>query len=340
MPMTVPDLLQLASAYWKTCTLHAAVQLDLFTPLAAGPMTTAELAQRLPADPRGLAMLLNALVAMELLEKQENRYAATPFSAEHLSKDSPRYMGHIIMHHHHLVEGWSRLGEAVRTGRPVRRRSSHDADGAERESFLLGMYNLASLLAPRIAAALDLRGRRRLLDLAGGPGTYAIHFCQHNPELTAVVYDLPTTRPFAEQTVARFGLADRITFVAGDIVADPIGSGFDVVWISHLFHSEGPETCAAILAKAAAALNEGGMLLVQEFLLEDSRTAPLHPALFSLNMLIGTPEGQSYAQGELSDMMRRAGLGEVRRLPIELPNGAGILAAVRSAAPPAVPAGQ
>lgn len=333
--MTVPELLKIAGGCWKPCTLHAGVKLDVFSHLAKTPLTTAELARLIDVDNRGLDALLHALAAMDLLCKEEDRFSATPFSAEHLARQSPQYLGHIIMHHHFLVDGWSRLDEAVQHGRPVRKRSSHDVDGLERESFLMGMFNLASLLAPRVAAAVDLGGRRRLLDLAGGPGTYAIHFCRQNPELTAVVFDLPTTRPFAEQTVDRFNLADRIAFVAGDLVVDPIGSGFDVVWLSHLLHSEGPETCAAIVAKAAEALAEGGLLLVQEFILDDNRTAPLHPALFSLNMLIGTPEGQAYAQGELAAMMRRAGLDQVRRLPIELPNGAGILAAVRSAGSPA-----
>jgi len=334
--MTVPELLKLAGGCWKPCTLHAGVKLDVFSHLVRCPMTATDLACLLEVDSRGLNMLLHALAAMDLLRKEEDRFSTTQFSAEHLARQSPRYLGHIILHHHFLVDGWSRLDEAVRHGHPVRKRSSHDVDGLERESFLLGMYNLANLLAPRVAAAINLGGRRRLLDLAGGPGTYAIHFCQQNPELTAVIFDLPTTRPFAEQMVDRFGMSDRIAFVAGDLVVDPIGSGFDVVWLSHLLHSEGPETCAAIVTKAAQALTDDGLLLVQEFILDDSRTTPLHPALFSLNMLIGTPEGQAYTQGELAAMIRQAGFDQVRRLPIELPNGAGILMAVRSAASPAL----
>ena len=327
--MTLPDLLQQSSSYWKSCTIHAGVKLDLFTPLAEGARTPAELASVLQADERGLTMLLHALAAMELLVKDGDRFGLTPLAAAHLVRTSPAYMGHILMHHHFLVEGWSHLDTAVRTGRPVRKRSSHEANDGERESFLMGMFNLASLLAPRVAKEIDLRGRRRLLDLAGGPGTYAIHFCLQHPHLTAVIHDLPTTRPFAEQTVARFGLADRIAFAAGDILTDPIATGFDVVWISHLLHSEGPAACATILAKAVKALDAGGQLLIQEFILDDNRTAPLHPALFSLNLLLGTPAGQAYSQGELADLMATAGLRDVRRLPMVLPNGAGIMSGTR-----------
>jgi SAM-dependent methyltransferase len=327
--MTLPELLQLSGSYWSTCTLHAGVKLDVFTHLADAPLSVSQLARIIHADERGLDMLLNALTAMDLLNKEADSFRATPFSADFLSKTSDNYMGHIIMHHQNLVEGWSRLDEAVKSGAPVRKRSSHAAGDDELENFLMGMFNLASHLAPRVASKLDLSGRRRLLDLAGGPGTYAIHFCKQNPGLTAVIFDLPTTRPFAEQTVGRFGLSGRIAFSGGDITSDDIGTGYDVVWVSHLLHSEGPEAAAAIVAKAAAALADGGLLLIQEFILDDNRAAPLHPALFSLNMLVGTPSGQAYSQGELRDMMQGAGLSAIRRLEIDLPNGAGIMAGTR-----------
>lgn len=326
--MNLPELLQLSGSYWNACTLHAGVKLDIFTRLDHKSLTVSELSRIISADERGLDMLLHALTALELLQKEDGAFSATSFSATHLSKNSESYMGHIIMHHHHLVEGWSRLDEAVMSGVPVHRRSSHAVTDVERESFLMGMFNLASLLAPRIAANIDLSGCRKLLDLAGGPGTYAIHFCMQNPELAAVIYDLPTTRPFAEQTVNRFGLSNRISFTAGDINNDDLEPGHDVVWISHLLHSENPESSAAIISKATTSLNTGGLLLIQEFILDDSRTNPLFPALFSLNMLIGTPSGRSYSQRELVAMMSEAGLTDIKRLQLDLPNGAGIMSGV------------
>ena len=320
------ELLKLSGSYWSTCALHAGVKLDLFTPLAARSLTAVELAGQLGLSPRALAMLLDALTALELLTKRGDRYEASPFAAEFLNRSAAGYLGHIILHHHHLVESWSRLDEAVRAGGPVRRRVSHDPEETERESFLLGMFNLAMLIAPKVAAGVDLSACRRLLDLGGGPGTYAIHFCQRNPDLRGVIFDLPTTRPFAEQTLARFDMAGRIEFVAGGFLGDPIPGPFDVAWLSHVLHGEGMEDCARLLAKAVAALEPGGLLLVQEFILRADRAAPLFPALFSLNMLLGTLAGQAYSEPELRDLLRNAGLRQVERLPVELPNGAGILA--------------
>lgn len=324
---TPATLLEMSGGYWSTCALHAGVKLNVFTPLSAASASAIELAPLLNCDTRGLAMLLDALAALGLLEKQGHDYLATGFAAKFLSRISPDYLGHIIMHHHHLMTGWSSLDEAVKTGHPVRERASHEDVESSRENFLMGMFDLAMLIAPKIVPQIDLAGRRRLLDLGGGPGTYAIHFCKQNPQLDAVICDLPTTRSFAEGTVARFDLSDRIGFIAIDFEQDEeLPKGFDVAWLSHILHGIGPEACAKVLKKAISAMEPGGMILIQEFILDDTRDSPVFPALFSLNMLLATPDGQSYSQGELFDMLKKAGVTDVRRLPIELPNGAGVIA--------------
>jgi SAM-dependent methyltransferase len=320
-------LLETAGSYWHTCTLHASVKMGLFTVLGSAAVTGREVAQRLDADERGVTMLLDALTAMGLLSKTGDRYSNTPASRSFLVKDSAQYIGHIIMHQHHLVESWSHLDEAVKTGKPVRTRASFDDENV-RESFLMGMFNIAMLLAPQLVKEVDLSGRRRLLDLGGGPGTYAIHFCMSNADLKADVFDLPTTRPFAEQVIARFEMADRVGFVGGDYLEDPIEGSYDAVWLSQILHIEGPDECQKILSKAVAALEPGGVVLVHEFILNDSRDGPVFPAIFSLNMLLGTERGQSYSEAEITAMLARAGVKEIRRLPFRGPTDSGIISGV------------
>jgi SAM-dependent methyltransferase len=239
----------------------------------------------------------------------------------------------MIRHHHQLMDGWSRLAEAVRSGRPVRERRS-SADPAGREAFLMGMYNNSRLIAPMVAPAVDLSGCRRLLDLGGGPGTYAIFFCRHYPDLSATVFDLETTRPFAEKVIGEHQMADRVAFREGDFHRDPLSTGdddrYDAVWISHVLHGEGPADCGRLVARAADTLAPGGRLAIHEFILDDDRQGPLFATLFSLNMLIGTEEGRSYTDGELREMMTAAGLERIERVAVDLPNGSGILVGVKS----------
>ena len=125
---SIAELLQLSGSYWGACALHAGVRLDVFTTLVGRTLTAGEVAGACAADPRGTAMLLDALTALGLLQKEGERYSATPFATESLSKSSASYMGHIIMHHHHLVAGWADLHQAVRSGGPVRSSSSAAED--------------------------------------------------------------------------------------------------------------------------------------------------------------------------------------------------------------------
>jgi SAM-dependent methyltransferase len=263
---------------------------------------------------------------MGLLIRKDDHFSCTRNAAEFLSRHSPRYLGHIILHHQQLMDSWAHLDEAVQSGRPVRQRYAGD-DPEWRRNFLLGMFDLAMILAPKLVGKIDLSGRRRLLDLGGGPGTWAIHFCRENPGLEATVYDLPTTRAFAEETIARFDLKDRVAFVAGDFLEEELTGRYDVAWLSHILHGEGPREVRTILDKALSVLEPGGLLLIHEFILDDDRSGPLFPALFSLNMLLGTPAGRAYSGRQLFDLLRDAGFRDPRLLALGLPGESSVIAA-------------
>jgi predicted O-methyltransferase YrrM len=318
------SLLELSGYFWKTCTLHAAVKLDVFTVAGDRTFTARELASKLNVDTNGLERLLNALTAMTLISKRGDKFSNTPAARNFLSKTGDQYLGHIIMHHHHLVEPWTYLDQAVKTGMPVQNRASF-SDEERRESFLMGMFNMAMAIAPGLVPLIDLSSRRHLLDLGGGPGTYAIHFCLKNPQLKASVFDLPTTRPFAEKTVKEFNLSDRIDFMDGNYLEDRINGRFDVAWLSHILHGEGPEDCLEILKKTVAVLEPEGLILIHDFLLNSSMDGPVFPALFSLNMLLATSSGQSYSEEQIAEMLSRAGVKDIRRIPCESPNDSGIM---------------
>jgi hypothetical protein len=319
-------LIEVSGSYWQACTLHAAVRLDVFGLIGDGKLRAEEIANGGAGSVRGTEMLLNALAAMGLLAKEGALYSNTDASRRFLTKESPQYIGYILMHHHHLVEAWARLPEAVRSGEPTRGRATSDPEA--RESFLMGMFNMAMAIAPSLTREIDLSGRKHLLDVGGGPGTYAIHFCLANPELKAAVFDLPTTRPFAEKTIQRFRMDERVTFVDGDYVTENIEGRYDVAWLSHILHGEGPETCQRMIHKTVKAMERGGLVMVHEFVMDDSFDGPLFPALFSLNMLVNTEEGKAYSEGEIKGMLAKAGLSQIRRLPFQGPNASGIICGI------------
>ena len=315
-------LFGLGSAFWQPCALHAGVKLEVFTALADRSLTVKQLAEEIGSSERGLELLLNALAAMELIIKDGKKYRNTPLAESFLDKNKTDYVGHIIMHHHHLVDGWSKLDEAVMTGRPVETRSH--GEEKERESFQMGMFNLAKAIAPAISTSIDLSTHSHLLDLGGGPGTHAVHFCLANPDLKATVFDRASTRPFAEKIAAQFGVQDRVDFSAGDFHIDPIPGSYDVTWLSQILHSNSPDECQALINKTAAVMKPGGLMMIHDFFLDDDMAGPLFPALFSLNMLINN-NGRSYSEKETREMMGNAGFMDIKRLPFQGGNDSAIL---------------
>lgn len=330
---TPADIFQTIGHTWTALTLQAAVKLDLFTALDRGPengLTVAALAAAIGGESRAVDMLATALTSLGFLERDGDRIRPTSASRRYLSADSDEYYGFMVKHGAHILPGWLHLDQAVKTGARVADHSSLDTESDEqREAFLMGMFNVARLQADQVAAALDLSGRRRLLDLGGGPGTYAIHFCRRYPELRATVFDQPTTERFARATIARFGLEDRVDFVGGDFLADGLPKNFDAAWLSQVLHGEDPAGAALLVKRGAEALDRGGLLAVQEFILDDDRRGPAQSALFSLNMLVQTPGGQAYTQREIAAMMADAGLGNITRLAAQLPPGCGLMVGIK-----------
>ncbi len=328
----IGTLLSVSSGYWRGCALQAAVRLKFFSLLDSNTQTAEEVAQNASTDPRATGLLLDALSAMDLLLKVGSNYFNSDFSTTYLREDSPDYMGHIILHHHHILDGWAQLDKAVCIGKKVEKRSY--GEDIERESFLLGMFNLAKGLAPQIAANIDLSGRKRLLDLGGGPGTYSIHFCLANPELSAVIFDRPSTKPIAQTIVNSYALSDRISFEGGDFNATSnttanATESFDVAWLSHILHSNSHDECVQIIQQTADALMPGGLLLIHDFILNASKDGPEFPALFALNMLVGTDKGRSYSNKEIINMFEQAGLTEITHHPFRAPNDSSILSAIK-----------
>ncbi len=325
MPHTPQSILELSGYYWKTCALHAAVKLDIFTAIDKNMHTIDAIATFTNSESQSMERLLNALVAMNFLKKGNDSYQNTKESHIFLSKSSDKYLGYIIMHHHHLSKSWVNLDQAIIHGKPIRQQQS-TSDDDTREAFLMGMFNIAMGIAPRFAENIDLSNRTHLLDVGGGPGTYSIHFCLKNHKLKATVFDLPTTKPFAEKIITKFNLSKRIQFESGNFHEAHFSKKYDVAWLSHILHGEGPLACEKIINNVVAAVKPGGMILIHEFILNNTKDGPLFPALFSLNMLLGTSLGQAYSEKELMGMLTNAGCMEVTRFDISGPNDSGIIA--------------
>ncbi len=318
------DLLNIATDCWRACTIQAGVRLDIFTTIGKKNLRLHEISDKLKIDELGAEYLLNALSSVGLLIKKNNHYSNSIPAINFLSRESPEYIGHAILHQHHMLDGWVQLHEVVKKEGPVDMRSY--GDDIEHESYLMGMFNTGMQIAPEVASLTDFSGRHRLLDLGGGPGAYAINFCLANPELSAVIYDLHSTKQFAMKQVEKFGLTDRIEFAGGDFNDAPITCGpYDIAWLSNVLHLNKPEVCLRIIKKTVEAMNPGGLIFIHDFILDNTKDSPEIPALFALHMLVATPSGRLYSEEEIGGMLEDVGVKNVAKHSFRGPRETSIL---------------
>ena len=303
----IDKLTRISRGFQGAVVLSTAAELELFTLLDKKALTPSEVAGSLGLDLRAASILLHALAGLELLEKKEGRFGNSPLAAELLVRGKPHYQGDIIRHSGHLIDRWMRLPEVLKNGRPPEQ-PSLAANPQTMRDFILGMHNIALLSAEKVAAALDLGCSRHLLDLGGGPGTYAITFCRLHPQLSAAVFDLPQViEGITAGQVAAAGLQGRISLLKGDYLKDDIGSGYDLVLISNIIHSLGERGNRTLIGKAFRALIPGGRIVVKDFLLDENRVTPPFASMFAVNMLTGTAEGGCYTYEEVRGYLRDAG---------------------------------
>jgi ubiquinone/menaquinone biosynthesis C-methylase UbiE len=306
IPEDLAGLRRIYTGFMGARVVITANSLGVFDRLR-GPSSAGTVARALKTDLRATEILLDALTGIGLLRKgTDGRYRNTPAAARYLVRGGRLYQGDIIRHAATMWENFSMLDQVVKTGRPAKRGRQHE--GQSLEAFIMGMHNLTVLRTDSLVRAIGLEGVKTMLDLGGGPGTNAIAMARKG--VTATLFDLPETVAIAKK-VARREKVQGLRFISGDFHADSIGSGYDLILVSQIFHAFSVEENIALLRKCREALNPGGRVVVQEFPIDGSRTAPPQSALFSINMLVGTAQGRCYSPREMKQWFRENGFKNI-----------------------------
>ena len=311
----------LASGHVEARIVQTAVEFGIFDALRDEPKSAGAIAQALQLESNATLLLLNALTALSLLEKEQDLFSLAEVSNEYLLRNSPRYVGGMIQFDASLWSCWEKLPEALRTGQSVRPANMYQDVAAETETFIDAMDSLVKARgdADVLATAIDWNGAHTLLDVGSGPATYPIALCRRFANLNAAIFDLPATLKITARFVRDAGMAGRIELIAGDYRADPIPGNYDVIFLSNIIHGENEEKNAALVSKLAANLNSAGRLIIKDHILDGSRAHPPVGALFSLLMLLTTDGGRCYSFREIKSWMEKAGLPYVQQINLPPP---------------------
>jgi len=300
-------------AFRSARVLLTSFELGIFTAIGDSPKKSGEIAGALGTSERATDRLMNALCGMGFLKKKGSMFLNTPLTARYLVKGKPDYLAG-LMHQVALWKTWSTLTQAVREGSPVTTRGEIGDRGDEwLEAFIEAMHMRARGQADIVAGLINLRGVKKVLDVGGGSGAFAMAFVRARKDIHAVVFDLPQVTPLTRKFLEKEGLSNSIETVNGNYETDSLGSGFDIVFLSAIIHSNSVDVNRLLFKKANDALIPGGRLVVLDHVMNEDRTAPLAGAFFSLNMLVGTKAGDTYTESEIREWMTETGFKDIRR---------------------------
>ena len=305
-------LSEVSRGYQAACILAAAAELNLFSTFSSGAFSAAEAAQRLSCDLRGITVLLDALTALQLLKKDavNAQYEVPSELARLLNDHGPGSQLAMAQHQGSCLRRWGQLAAVVKSGRPAERQPSIRGPDADYAAFIEAMDNICNPVADKIVADLGALSLRCLLDVGGATGTWTIAFLRRYPGARAILFDLPQVIDLAEVRLGQAGVRDRVELVAGDFYRDPLPRGADVAWVSAIAHQNSRAQNRKFFSAVASALPVGGVILIRDMLMEQSRVAPVAGALFAVNMLVATEGGGTFTFDEFSEDLAFAGFGQ------------------------------
>lgn len=321
-------IMQVGMGFWASKTLLSAVELGLFTALSGGAKTGPHIAEQLGLHSRPLYDFLDALLSLGLLEREGDgpnaRYSNTQETALFLDKQSPAYVGGILeMANQRLYQHWGHLTTALRTGQPQSEAKAGGpgffevlyADETLLERFLTGMQGAQSGNFQALLQIVEFSGCSSLLDVGGANATLSVLAATRYPTLRCLSFDLPPVISVARRNVERAGLRGRIELIAGDFFRDPLPRA-DVITMGNILHDWDLEKKQRLIAKAYAALPQGGRLIAIENVIDDARRSNTFGLLMSLNMLIELPGGFDYTGAQFDTWCKSAGFERTEIVPL------------------------
>jgi hypothetical protein len=317
-PVTPERIMQFAWGYVPPLVLEAAVRHRVFDLLDGGPKTLVEVQKESGASERGLAAIMNALVGMNLLAKdKQGLFSLTPESSAFLVSTKPGFQGGLLLHgSQQLIPKWLNLNKIVETGRPSESINLEGAGADFFQQFVEGIFPLSYPAAKTLSHHLhsNAGAAMRVLDLAAGSGVWGIAMAQGSEQAQVAAVDWPDVLPVTRKIVARFGLSERFSYIAGDLLQADFGRGYTVATLGHILHSEGRERSLALIKKTFEALSSGGTIAIAEFLVNEDRTGPVNGLFFAVNMLVNTDTGDTYSFEEIGEWLKDAGFTNARTL--------------------------
>ena len=304
-------------------TLITGTELGLFTFIAEGDTTAERIARRLGAPRRGVERLLDALVGIGYLNKEDGRYGLEPLSEMYLVQGRDGYVGDMVHEMRLLWNSWSHLTDVIRSGEPVQPWDEEETGRRLFPQLVAALFPMSLNSARAVVASMPeerLAEITEVLDVAAGSAVWSIPFAQECPEVHVTTVDYPEVTSITREYTERYGVADRYSTLEGNLRTTDFGEGvYDLVVLGYIIQTEGPEWGRRLVEKAYRALKPGGQLLIAEMIPNDERTGPAAPLVYALDMVLHTTDGDVFTLAEYQEWLDKAGFAKVETIDIPAP---------------------
>lgn len=306
--------------------LVTGVNLEIFDRVAS-PASARELADQVGWHPNNTELFLNALTAIQLLEKRNGKFQNTVLSRTYLLSGSKMYLGDMLVNSFAMYfQPPQTLGALIQGGPPEMSTKTDDKgpdmeemaeQGAHAQARLQFIY--AHLVASIVSNLPEFPGMKRMLDLGGGIGLNCVAIVAAHPSMKGTIFDFPAVTNKARDYIRDYGMEDRITTMGGDYTLDDLGSGYDLILAGGTLNFS-KDSLEQVMAKIYNALSPDGIFIsLHDVLIPDGTGPGVSVRRFLPMALAGT---DFYLEADrFANTMARAGLQPVDSRYIETPMG-------------------
>ena len=301
--------------YWKSSVIISSIDLDIFTHIEKGK-TAQELADKLQLNANAVERLLDSLVNLNLLQKEGIIYYNTFNSSKYLVKGKGSYVGYVALYHKSRYNVWGNLDKSLKSGKPLASASFLAPEKNQINNYARAMSARAQLEVNDVLERIDLSDCKRLLDLGGAPGTFALAFSNQYPSLDITVFDLETMMDISREITHNKA---SIHLVSGDFDSDPIGSEYCAVFMSQILDSLGKKGVEDLFLKVFNSLKKGGKVIIRDYILQNNNTESEASMFRSINVLLTTNVGRLYNLEEYFLMLQHVGFSNIQFIQLPGP---------------------
>jgi len=318
--LDISDLLGIIDGYQKTRILFSAIELGIFEKINANPINAEKVAAECGSDSRYTETILNSLVSMNLLDKNDDHYKITDVANKYLLKSSDSYIGDIVLFTGNSWDTWGGLTASIKEGKPKAKPYIEEQHDKEWEYFIKGMHNFALSRgdAETTSLLIDLSYRKNLLDIACGPGTYSFELAKKYSNLNIILFDLPSTIEITRKIGTEYPFSERVKYFEGDYNIDDFPSSYDCALLFNIIHQESYDDNLKLIGKIYDGLDQGGILIIKDHILNEDKTLPVDGSLFSVQMRL-TNGGRCYSESEVRSLMSDVGFGDITKIEPRAP---------------------